>query len=64
MKWLAALMAFLVSCAYNKDNSVQIGDYRIAHDPSCMGAGVNLLWYVVIPVLICICLVTYIRNHW
>lgn len=64
MRWLAFLTAFLMSCAYNQDNSVQVGDYRIAYDPGCMGAGVSLLWCIAIPLLIAICLITYIRRNW
>jgi len=64
MKLLIALMAFLASCAYNQDNSVQIGDYRIAHDPNCMAAGSSLLWYIVIPLLIALALYTYVKNNW
>ena len=62
MKWLAILMAFLASCAH--DNSVQVGDYRIAYNSDCGNASAQLMWCIIIPAIVIMALYTYIRRNW
>lgn len=64
MKLIVLLSIFLASCVdVNQDNSVQVGEYRIAHDPSCMNASAQVMWYIIIPVLVIVALYTYIKNN-